>query len=175
LLRFLGNSERLLKWSGRRKKKLRESSSERDTNQPVSALQSYAAWGKAVDLGVQKKKSFDVDGAVVATAKESNADSTESDDTEEDEEESEDESESEEDESESEVEDTPLDEGSTIKKSTVPRYQADKVIMGSGSTRPAPSFMSSLTAADGVTARQPSIVRDLWAQVTYFKSCLRCS
>jgi hypothetical protein len=102
-----------------------------------------------------------VDGVAVAE-RESNAESTESDDTEEDDAEEEDESESEED-------DEPFDEDSAIKKCTAPRYQADKVILGSGSTRPAPSFMSTLKAGDSVTARQPSIVRDLWAQVMYLK------
>jgi hypothetical protein len=176
LLRFLGNSERLLKWSGRRKKKLRESSGERDTDRPVSALQSFAAWGKAVDLGEQKKQSLGADGSAVAILKQSSTDSTESDDTEDEEEVEvdEEESESDEDEDESESDESDknenksLGEGSTMKKSTAPRYQPDTVIMGSGSTRPAPSSMSSLKAADGVTARQPSIVRGLFAQVDHF-------
>lgn len=180
LLRFLGNSERLLKWSGRRKKKLRESSGERATDRPVSALQSFAAWGKAVDLGEQKKQSLGADGSAVAILKQSSDDSTESDDTEDEEEvevdEDEEESESDEDEDEEESESEESDknenkslgESSTMKKSTAPRYQPDTVIMGSGSTRPAPSFMSSLKAADGVTARQPSIVRGLFAQVGHF-------
>lgn len=169
LLRFLGNSERLLKWSGRRKKKLRESSGERDTDRPVSALQSFAAWGKAVDLGEQKKQSLGADGSAVAILKQSSDDSTESDDTEDEEEVGVDEDEEESESEESDKnENKSLGESSTMKKSTAPRYQPDTVIMGSGSTRPAPSFMSSLKAADGVTARQPSIVRGLFAQVDHF-------
>lgn len=154
LRRFLGNSERLLKWSGRRKKKLRESSSNRGTDQPISALQSFAAWGKAIDRGEQKKKTLDTDGVVKADIVESDSDSdsdsesdsTESDDTEDDDAGSEE-----------------VDEVPASKKPTLPRYQSDVVVMGS--TRPSPSFMSTLKGADGVTARQPSIVRDLWAQV----------
>lgn len=158
LCRFLGNSERLLKWSGRRKKKLRNLNSEGYTDHPVSALQSYAAWGKVVDLGGLKKRSLAKDGAVA------NAESTESDSEEDEEgseEEEKDESESEEGNGES------LSRDISIKKTTAPRYQPDKVIVGSGSIRPIPSFMSDLKAADGVTARQPSIVRDLWSQVNH--------
>lgn len=145
---------------------MRNSNSEGDTDQPVSALQSYAAWGKVVDLGGLKKRGRTVDGAAVNALNESNADSTESDSEEEDEDEEEEGSEEEKDESESEEENgESLSSDMSIKKTTAPRYQPDKVIMGSGSIRPIPSFMSNLKAADGVTARQPSIVRDLWSQV----------
>lgn len=53
--------------------------------------------------------------------------------------------------------------------STVQRYQADKVVQGE--VRPSTvdySFMGSAVSergTDGVAVRQPSIVRDLWAQV----------
>ena len=53
--------------------------------------------------------------------------------------------------------------------STVQRYQADKVVQGE--VRPCKvdySFMGSAGSergTDGVAVRQPSIVRDLWAQV----------
>lgn len=52
---------------------------------------------------------------------------------------------------------------------TVQRYQADKVVQGE--VRPSTvdySFMGSAVSergTDGVAVRQPSIVRDLWAQV----------
>jgi hypothetical protein len=71
-LRFVGNARRLCMWSGKNRIKLRDIGTKQEGEEDsVSAKQSFAAWGKAVDSGaksiesISAKQSFAAWGKVV--------------------------------------------------------------------------------------------------------------
>ena len=175
-IRFLGNLIQLKKWSGRNKKKLR---CEDSAEHPISALESFSSWSKVVDQGIQKGLLGGEKGK--AQQMDSSDDDEDDDDVnnddEEDDSDDDDESGEEEEEDDEEEDDENEDDdasGGTSRadsknSSSVQRYQPDKVVQGE--VRPTKvdySFMGSSVSergTDGVAVRQPSIVRDLWAQV----------
>ena len=147
-----------MKWSSRNKKKLREIA-----EQPISARESFDSWNKVIDSGTMGQASINP-----KEDSEEEEDSEVEDSTEED---SEEEDSREED---SEDEEDEVQEKKKEKKSHKP-YSSEEVT--EGEKRPVKidySFMGSTGTAsgsmgnDGMVVRQPSIVRDLWAQVSHY-------
>ena len=156
IFRYIGNYEHLLKWSSRNKKKLRQSA-----EYPVSARESFDSWNKVIDSGTMRQASVNP-----------KEDSEEEYSTEEDSEEVDSKGDSEEEDSEDEEDE--VQEKKKEKKSHKP-YSSEEVT--EGEKRPVKidySFMGSSGTAsgsmgnDGMVVRQPSIVRDLWAQVSHY-------
>ena len=156
--RFIGNYENLLKWSSRNKKKLRESA-----EYPISARESFDSWNKVIDSGTMKHAMLKSGGP-----KEDSEEEEDSDEEEEKEEEDDDEDEIQERKKEKKDDSLPIDKAKAHKT-----YSSEEVT--EGDKRPVKidySFMGSTGTAsgsmgnDGMVVRQPSIVRDLWAQVS---------
>lgn len=144
-----------MKWSSRNKKKLRESA-----EYPISARESFDSWNKVIDSGTMGQASVD--------PKEDSEEEVSKEDLREEDSDEEEEEDEEEDEDEDEMQVKKKE-----KKSHKP-YSSEEVT--EGEKRPVKidySFMGSTGTAsgsmgnDGMVVRQPSIVRDLWAQVSY--------
>lgn len=58
-LRFVGNARKLCVWSGKNKIKLRDGNTEKEKDEDqISAKESFASWGKVVDMGEAKSREF---------------------------------------------------------------------------------------------------------------------
>lgn len=163
--RFIGNYENILKWSSRNKKKLRE-----PAEYPISARESFDSWNKVIDSGTMRQANLKLGGP------EEDEDEDEEDD-EDEEEDDEDEEEEEEESDEDEIQEkkrNKKDESSSERAKAHKSYSSE--VVTEGEKRPVKidySFMGSTGTAsgsmgnDGMVVRQPSIVRDLWAQVSH--------
>lgn len=142
-----------MKWSSRNKKKLRE-----NAEYPISARESFDSWNKVIDSGTVRQASVD----------------PKEDSEEEDSEEEASREDFEEDEEEDGNEDEDEMQVKKREKKSHKTYSSEEVT--EGEKRPVKidySFMGSTGTAsgsmgnDGMVVRQPSIVRDLWAQVSH--------
>jgi hypothetical protein len=162
--RFIGNYENILKWSSRNKKKLRE-----PAEYPISARESFDSWNKVIDSGTIRQARLKLG--------DSQEEDEDEEDNEEDEEEEEEEEESDEDD-EDEIQEkkrNKKEESSSSERAKAHNSYSSEVVT-EGEKRPVKidySFMGSTGTAsgsmgnDGMVVRQPSIVRDLWAQVSH--------
>jgi hypothetical protein len=166
--RFIGNYETILKWSSRNKKKLRE-----PAEYPISARESFDSWNKVIDSGTMRQAKLKL-----GNSEDEDEDEEEEDDDEDEEEEEEEEEEESDEDDEDEIQEkkrNKKDESSSSERAKAHKSYSSEVVT-EGEKRPVKidySFMGSTGTAsgsmgnDGMVVRQPSIVRDLWAQVSH--------
>ena len=171
--RFIGNYENILKWSSRNKKKLRE-----PAEYPISARESFDSWNKVIDSGTMRQANLKLGGP---EEDEEDEDDEEEEDEEDDDEEEEDDGDAEEESDEDDEDEiqekkrNKKEESSSSERAKAHISYSSEVVT-EGEKRPVKidySFMGSTGTAsgsmgnDGMVVRQPSIVRDLWAQVSH--------
>ena len=182
--------------------------SDGEEGEPISALESFASWGKVVDLHVKKRKLEELEeteevenekeggdkngrnrvvkearigtshGSMVRKVEsesiKAGIDDDEEEEEEEDEEDEKDEEDMDDDEEDNEDDDNEENDMDIPLKpqASLPMYKAEHITLAPSRPRLIDySFMGNTDSAigsrgaDGVAMRQPSVVRDLWAQV----------